>query len=417
MGKIISLSAVILGCILLARAEPAATNNNGYEYNSNLLNGAYMASKEGHRENVDYYTGGSNGQSLTTSRNQGNLEESLRSSSYNAFSPSSHNAGYSEYSSNARDSLASSPYLVSNPAQSTFETYTSSSGNGDSTFETYTQGTDQAGSDYAQFASKPKTSAYMRFGDNLSGASSTAAYSELGAEAPSFKEYSGDAFRGHTSQREYMDGDQVFSREPSNSFRGSTDYPYGKQKDSMFGIGGGSKFMNDMHPFHSETRYVRGNHGAMGSHVYLSSSPSSPFTRGSAGPYSSGKYSKYNKYMGEYTPSGSLNYLSKEPDVDYLLGNYGKGGGKLVPFKETRPSYGSQAYLPGPSYLSKIIGNYKSKPSFMSYSSGSPAGYSPMSNLHSSLGGSSYADSPLLRRYRSSNYVVPAHTSPYVGYY
>ncbi|XP_034187896.1 uncharacterized protein LOC117607838 [Osmia lignaria lignaria] len=425
MGRIISLSAVILCCVLLARAEPPVTSysitgdNNGYEYNSNIINGAYIAGKEGHRETADFYSGGNNGHSLTTSRNQGNLEESLRSNSY-AFSPTSHNTGYSEYSGSTRDNLASSPYLVSNPAQSNYETYTSSSVNGDSNFESYTQGTDQASSDFNQFSSKPKTSAFMRFADSLPGASSTVGYSELGSEGSSFKEYSGDSFRGHTSQRGYMDGDQVFHREPSSSFNSpSHDYSYSQQKDGMFGMGGGSKYVNDIYPFHSDTRYVRGNHGAMGSPVYVSSSAHSPFSgmRGSSGPYGSGKYSKYNKYMGEYTPGGGLNYLSKDQDVDYLFSHYGKGSGKLVPFKETRPSsYGSQAYVAGPSYINKIIGIHKSKPSYMSYSNGSPVGYSSMSNLHGSFSGNSYSDNPLLRRYRSSNY-VPGHPSIYSGYY
>ncbi|XP_024222239.1 putative uncharacterized protein DDB_G0282133 isoform X1 [Bombus impatiens] len=436
MANFISLSAVVLGCILLTHAEPPASvnsysingENNGFEYNSNIINGAYIPGKEGHRENMDFYGGGNTGHSLTNSRSQGNLDESLRSSSYNGFSPSSHNTGFSTTYTTAatHDNLASSSYFPNNAAQSSFDSYNNNN-NADSAFEAYTQGSDQAGSDFNQFsANKHKNPSYMRFSDNISGATSTGSYPET-SEASSFRgDYSGDSFRSHTSQNTgFIDNaDPAFNREVSNFFNSpSTDYSYGKHKENTFG--GSNKFMTDIYSMNPDTRYVRGNHGNVGrdyaSSMFLANSgQSSPFgnVRGNAGAYGSGKFGKYNKHSGDYTSSAGLNYLSKEQDVDYLLSSYGKGSGKLAVIKEGRPSsYVSQSYLGGPSYLNKIIGSYKSKPSFMnSYHSSSPIGYSSMSGLHGSSSGNSYADSPPLRRYRSNSY-IPGHVSPYPGYY
>ncbi|XP_017789915.1 PREDICTED: uncharacterized protein LOC108572228 [Habropoda laboriosa] len=403
-------------------------DNNGFEYNSNVISGGtYMPGKEGHRENTDFYAVGSSGHAVSNGRSQGNLEESLRSSSYSGFSPSSHNTGFSSYSTASRDNLATSPYY--NAAQSSYDSYTSSSNNGDSSFEAYTQGSDQAGSDFSQFStSKAKSPTYTRYSDNLPGASSTGSYPELTTDTSSFRgDYSGDSFRSQTTHTAgFVDGgDQSYNREPSNLFNSpSNDYSYGKYKDGAFGVAGSTKFMNDVYSLHPETRYVRGSHGNMGhnygSSMLLSNSASSPFSsvRASPSPYGSGKFSKYNKYMGEYGPTASLNYLSKEQDVDYLLSQYGKGSGKLASIKDSRPSnYGGQPYVGGPSYLSKLVGGYKSKPSYISsYPSSSPVGYSSMSNLHSSFSGNSYTDGPLLRRYRSSSY-VPGHGSTYSGYF
>lgn len=393
-----------------------------------------MAGKDGHRENTDFYSGGSSGHPLTTSRSQGNLEESLRGSSYSGFSPSSHNAGFTTYSAGNRENLATSPYFMNNAAQSGFDSYASTSANGDSTFETYTQGTDQPSADFTQFStSKNKSPSYMRFSDGLSGGSSTGSYPELGttlnADSSSFRgDYSADPYRSHTQPAaSFVDSaDQSFNREPANLFNNpSSDYTFSKPKDGVLGMAGSTKFTNDAYSIHPETRYVRGSHGNSMSRDYASSmflgnSGSSPYssTRGSPSIYGSGKLSKHNKYMADYTSSGGLNYLSKEQDVDYLFGNYGKGGGKPATIKEARPSsYASQPYLAGPSYLNKIVGSYKSKPTFMStYPGSSPVAYASMSGLPGSFSGNSYADGPLLRRYRSSSY-VPGHGSVYSGYY
>lgn len=392
-------------------------DNNGYDYNSNTI-------KDGHRENTDFYAGGNNGHS-TNSRSQGNLEESLRSNIYNGFSPSSHNSGFQGFSSSARENLGTSSYFTNDPAPSSFENYANSNNNGDSTFEGYAQSNDQSGSDFAQFSNnKHKNSPYMRFSDNLPGASNTGSFSDVSPESSAFRDYSGDAFKSHAPGG-YMDSDQTYSREPSNLFNGpSNDYSYGKHKESIFGMGSNNKYTSDAYPLHSETRYVRGNHGNIGreyaSPAYLSNSASSSFSgiRGSSSLYNSGKFSKYNKYAGDYASTAGLNYLSKDQDTDYSFSNYGKGSGKLTTFKDGRPSsYSSQAYLGGPSYLNKIATSYKSKPSFMNYLSSSPVSYPSMSSLHSSFNGNSYTDSPMLRRYRSSSGYVPGHGSTYSGYY
>lgn len=412
--------------ILLCGGYSINGESNGFEYSSNIINGAYVPSKESHRENMDFYGGANSGHSLTNSRGQSNHEESLRSSSYTGFSPSSHNTGFpSSYTTTAtRENLASVPYT----AQSSFDNYNSNSNNGDSTFEAYTQGSDQVASDFDQLfgTNRHKNFSYMKFSDNVPGATSTGNYPELGTEASTFRgDYSADPFRSHTSQSAgFMDSvDPTFN---SNLF-GSTngDYSYGKHKENAFGIGGSSsKFVNEIYSMHPETRYVRGSHGSMSrdypSSMFLSNSGSSPFSnvRGAAAAaYGSGKY-KYNKYQGDYTSTAGLNYLSKEQDIDYLLNNYGKSGGKLATIKEARPSSITSQVYPGPSYLSKVVG-YKSKPSIMNlYHSSSPIGYSSMSGLHSSFSGNSYADGPLLRRYRSSsNSYVPGHASTYSGYY
>ncbi|KAK1130686.1 hypothetical protein K0M31_018800 [Melipona bicolor] len=416
--------------ILLCEGYSINGESNGFEYNSNIINSAYVPSKESHRENMDFYGGANSGHSLASSRSQTNHEESLRSSSYTGFSPSSHNAGFpSSYTTTAtRENLASFP---SSAAQSSFDNYNSNS-NGDSTFEAYTQGSDQVASDFDQLSgtNKHKNLSYMRFSDNVPGATNTGNYPELGTEASTYRgDYSGDPFRGQTSQSAgFMDSvDPTFNREVSNLF-GSTngDYSYGKHKENAFGIGGSSssKFVNEIYSTHPETRYVRGSHGSMSrdypSSMFLSNSGSSPFSnvRGAAAAaYGSGKY-KYNKYLGDYTSTAGLNYLSKEQDIDYLLNNYGKSGGKLATIKEVRPSSITSQVYPGPSYLSKVVGGYKSKPSIMNlYHSSSPIGYSSMSGLHSSFSGNSYADGPLLRRYRSSSSYVPGHASTYSGYY
>ncbi|XP_006623748.1 putative uncharacterized protein DDB_G0282133 isoform X2 [Apis dorsata] len=399
MANIISLSVVILSCIVLVHAEPATAINsypiiesNGFEYNSNIINnGAYMADKEGHRENMNFYGGGNSGHLLTNSRSQGNLEESLTSNSYNGFSPSSHNTDFSTYSNTGnRENLASNSYFANNAAQSSFGSYTSSNSNGDSTFKTYTHGNDQAGSDFNHFSiNKHKNLSYMKFSDNLTGATSAGNYPELGTENSSFREeYSGDSFRNHASNDAgFTDGaDQIYNREVSNLFNSpNNDYSYGKHKDNTLNIGGSNKFMNDVYSFHPETRYVRGNHGNMGrdysSSMILSNPGNNPFgnIRGNSG----GKLNKYNKYL---------------------------GNGKLSTIKEGRPNN----YFGGSLYLGKIAGGHKSKSSFMnSYPSTSSIAYSSIPNLHSS---NSYADSPVLRRYRSNSY-VPGHASSYSGYY
>ncbi|XP_076624657.1 uncharacterized protein LOC143343557 [Colletes latitarsis] len=423
MANIISLSSIIFGCILLVHAEPATTkysirgDSNGFDYNTNAI-------KDGHRETTDFYAGGNSGHSAN-SRSQGSLEESLRTSTYSGFSPSSHESGFQGFSSSGRENLGTSSYFSSDPAQSSFDGFTTSNGNGDTTFDSYAaQSNDQTGSDFGQFSSnKHKTSAYMRFSDNLPGASTVGSFTGVAPESSAFREYSGDAFRSHAS--DYTDSEQAFGREPSNLFNSpANDYSYGKHKEGVFGMGGGNKYATDSYPLHTDMRYVRGNHGTMGrdyaSTSYLSTSASSPFggLRGTSGPYSSGKVNKYNKYVSDYAPSAGLNYLSKDLDADYLFSNYGKGSGKSPALKDSRPSsYGGQAYLGGPSYLNKIAASYKSKPSYMNYPSSSPIGYPSMSSLHSSFNGNSYADSPILRRYRSSSGYIPGHGSIYSGYY
>lgn len=378
-----------------------------------------MADKEGHRENIDFYGGGNSGHLLTNSRSQGNLEESLTSNSYNGFSPSSHNTDFSTYSNTGnRENLASNSYFANNAAQSSFGSYTSTNSNGDSTFKTYTHGNDQTGSDFNQFSiNKHKNLSYMKFSDNLTGATSAGNYPELGTENSSFREdYSGDSFRNHASNDAgFTDSaDQIYNREVPNLFNSpNNDYSYGKHKGTTHNIGGNNKFMNDVYSFHPETRYVRGSHGNMGrdysSSMILSNPGNNPFgnIRGNNGVY--GKLNKYNKYLGDYISNG-LNYFSKEQDIDYLFGNYGKGNGKLATIKEGRPN----SYFGGSLYLNKIVGGHKSKSNFMnSYPSTSSIAYPSMPSLHSS---NSYTDNPVLRRYRSNSY-VPGHASSYSGYY
>lgn len=378
-----------------------------------------MADKESHRENMNFYGGGNSGHLLTNSRNHGNLEESLTSNSYNGFSPSSHNTDFSTYSNTGnRENLASNSYFANNAAQSSFGSYTSSNSNGDSTLKTYTHGNDQAGSDFNQFSiNKHKNLSYMKFSDNLTGATSAGNYPELVTENSSFREeYSGDSFRNYASNDAgFTDGiDQVYNREVPNLFNNhNNDYSYGKYKDTTFNIGGSNKFMNDVYSFHPETRYVRGSHGNIGhdysSSMILSNPGNNLFgnIRGNSGVY--GKLNKYNKYLGDYISNG-LNYLSKEQDIDYLFGNHGKGNGKLATIKEGRPNN----YFGGSLYVNKIVGSHKSKPNFMnSYPSSSSIAYSSTPNLHS---GNNYADRPVLRRYRSNSY-VPGHASSYSGYY
>nr|XP_031831959.1 probable serine/threonine-protein kinase clkA isoform X1 [Nomia melanderi] len=415
-------NVIILGSILLARAEPPVTSysitgDNAFDYNSNVI-------KDGHRENTDFYSGGNSGHSLSNVRSQSSLEDSLRSNSYSGFSQNSHNSGFQGFSSNARDNLGASSYFVNDPVQSSFEGYTNNNNNADSTFAGYTQGVDQMGSDFNQFSSnKHKSPSYMRFSDNLPGASNTGSFPELTSESSSFRDYSADTLRGHTAGG-YMDGDQAFNREPSSLFNGptTTDYSYGKHKEGLFGSGNSNKYANDVYSPHPETRYVRGNHGNggrdYGSPTYLSSSGNSFIAnlRGGSDLYNSGKYTKYNKYSGDYTPNTGSNYLSKDQETDYSLGNYGKG--KVTAFKDSRPSsYSTQTYPGGPSYLSKIAGGYKIKPNYMSYPSSSSVGYSPMPNVHGNFNSNSYTDSPMLRRYRSSSGYIPGYGNIYAGYY
>ncbi|KZC13386.1 hypothetical protein WN55_05985, partial [Dufourea novaeangliae] len=390
---------------------------NAYEYNSNVV-------KDAHRENADFYNSGNNGHPLSSGRSQGSLEESLRSNSYNGFSPNSHSSSYQGFSSNARETLGASPYFINDPAQSSFEGYANTNTNGDSTFGGYTQSADQTVSEFSQFANnKQKSPSYTRFSDNLPATSNAASFPELASESSSLREYAADAFRSHGASGGYMDGDQTFSREPSSLFNSPTnDYSYGKHKENMFATSNSNKYTNDAYTMHPETRYVGGNHANAGrdygSSMYLPNSGSSMFNnlRGNSDFYSSGKYSKYNKYLGEYAPHVGLNYLSKDQEPDHLFGNYGKV--KAAALKDGRPSsYGSQAYLGGPSHLSKIAGSYKVRPSFMNYASNSPIGYSSMSSVHSSLNGNNYMDNPMLRRYRSSSGYIPGHGNIYSGYY
>nr|XP_033329329.1 stress protein DDR48-like [Megalopta genalis] len=447
MAKIISLKAVIFGSILLVRAEPPVTSysitgDNAFEYNSNII-------KDGHRENTDFYSAGTSGQSLSNGRSQPSLEDSLRGSSYSGFSQNAHNPGYQGFSSNARDSLGASSYFMNDPIQSSFESYTNANNNnnnnGDSTFSGYAQSMDQAGSEFNQAMSfssgKHKSPEYMRFSDNLPGATSTGSFPGLTSESSSFRDYSADAFRGHTTATGgYMDGDQTFTREPSSLLNSpSTDYSYGKHKESVFGAGSG-KYANDVYSLHPENRYVRGSHGN-GARDYVSpmylpmSAGSSTLLNnlrgtsdlsqyGTASTANTGKYSKYNKYLGDYALNAGYNYLSKEPEPDYSFGNYGNygnyGKGKTTAFKDSRPSsYNAQAYLGdrAPSYPTKTAVSYKGKPGYISYSGSSSAAYATMPSLHGTYNSNSYTDSPILRRYRSSSGHVPGHGTIYSGYY
>ncbi|XP_076231255.1 uncharacterized protein LOC143177276 [Calliopsis andreniformis] len=397
MTKIIPLSAVVLGCILLTHAEPPVNrysmtgDNNGYEFNNNVISGSYLSGKDSHSQN-----------------------------SFNGFSPSSHHSTFQAYSGGVRDNFGTSPYFMNDPAQSSFESYMNSN-NGDTSFEGYTQSTDQAGSDFSQFSSnKHKNSMFTKYSDSLPGASSVGSFSDIVPESSSFREFSGDAFKGHLSGG-YIEGDQAYNREPSVFSGSANDYSFGKHKESIFGSGSSNKYVNDMFSPHSDTRYMRGSHGSMGrdygSPIYLTNSASSHLSnlRGSSGLYSPGKYSKSNKYSADYTPSTGLNYLSKDQDTDYLIGAYGKGG-KIAGLKDSRPSsYSSQAYVGGPSYTNKIPASYKSKLNIMNYSNSPPIGYPSMSSLHSSA--NSYADGPMLRRYRSSSGYVPGHSSIYSSFF
>ncbi|XP_026675325.1 filaggrin-2-like [Ceratina calcarata] len=437
MAKIISLSAVILGCILLSRAEPTVNagytiggEDNGFTYSSNIINSAYLpgAGKESQRETSDFYSGGT-GHSLTGVRSQGNLEESLRSSTYNGFSPSSHNTGFTGYSTAGRENLGTSSYFMNNAAQSGYDNYASSSSNVDSTLDTYTQGSDQPESDFSQFSiTKHKTPSYMRFSDSLPGTSSIGSYPELNMEGSSLRgEYSPDSFRSHSSHSSgFMDADQTFNRDATSLFSTpSSDYSFGKHKEPAFAMTGTNKYTSEVYSPHPDSRYVRGNHGNVRDYAstmaLLANSGSTPF-RGSSGIYGTGKFSKYNKYASDYAPGTGLNYLSKDQDVDNYFFGKNTGSGKLTAIKDGRPgSYSSQSPYPvpgGPSYLGKLIGGYKSKPSFVSsYPGSSPVSYSSMpSSLHGSLSGSNYGENPLMRRYRSSSYGY-GHPSMYPGYY
>ncbi|XP_078039575.1 uncharacterized protein LOC144471420 [Augochlora pura] len=443
MAKIISLKTVIFGSILLVRAEPPVTSysitgDNAFEYNSNII-------KDGHRENTELYSAGTSGHSLSNGRSQTSLEESLRGNSYSGFSQNAHNPGFQGFSSNVRDNLGASSYFMNDPIQSSFESYANANNNnnnGDSTFGGYAQSMDQTGSEFGQAMSfsnsKHKSPEYMRFSDNLPGATNTGNFPGLTSESSPFRDYSTDAFRSHTTATGgYMDGDQTFTRElPSLLNSPSTDYSYGKHKESVFGAGNG-KYANDVYSLHPETRYVRGSHGNGArdyvSSMYLPMSASSSTLLGNLrgtsdvsqyGTVSTGKYSKYNKYLGDYALNAGFNYLSKEPEPDYSFGNYGNygnyGKGKATTFKDSRPgSYSAQSYLGdrAPSYSTKSAANYKGKPSYISYPGSSSAAYATMPSLHGAYNGNSYADSHMLRRYRSSSGHVPGHGTIYSGYY
>lgn len=318
---------------------------------------------------------------------------------------------------------------MNNGAQSGFDNYASSSSNVDSTLETYTQGSDQPESDFSQFSiTKQKSPSYMRFSDSLPGASSIGAYPELNIEGSSSLrgEYPSDGFRSHSSQSSgFMEGsDQTFNRDAASLYSTpGSDYSFGKHKEPAFAMTGGNKYTSETYSPHPDSRYVRGgSHGNVRDYAsamsFLANSGSSPF-RGTASVYGSGKFGKYNKYVNDYAPGAGSNYLSKEQDVDNYFFGKNTGAGKLTAIKDGKPgSYSSQSPYPGhgaPSYLSKLIGGYKSKPSFLSsYPGSSPVGYPSMANLHGGLSGSSYSDSPLMRRYRSSSY---GHPSMYPGYF
>lgn len=381
-------------------------DNNGYsnvDYNN--ANNGYLGSKDSYLSGGSFYNDRDIGHKLSNhidshSFNDGN-QASIGSdvgNSYSKYSVNDHEGDYSGYSKTYENPDGDS-YSLSNHATSVpFRAYSSSNKNVDQNFNTYSGGSAQKDSDFGQYAAGsssnsqriPPYPGYTR-----------PVMLENYAEDTSDGDVRAQGYHGSSGVQSYSESDHVYPPYPPAGPTG--EYLFGKQKDGPYSnLKGGNKY-NDIHSIPSETRYTRGNTGHAGhnhgvSSPYLSGSGPSGYlskTYGSAVHHSAGKPYKYGyKYSSRYAPNSDVTYLMRERDSHYAP--YGKGGGKIVIIKDSRPSYAS-VYSDEPSYI--VGGGYRSKSGgFMS-----AAGYSASPNFDGYSGGSSYADGPTIpRRYRTS---------------
>ncbi|XP_032666241.1 uncharacterized protein LOC116841891 [Odontomachus brunneus] len=405
------LNAVIICCIVVVNAEPPLNSysltgdNNGYDYsnvdyNNAVANNGYLGSKDSYLSGGSFYNDRDTGHKLSnhisshSSINDVN-QASIGSDTGNSYKypMNDHEGGYSKtYENPEGDSYSLSNHATSIP----FRAYSSPNSNLDSNFKTYSGGSVQRDTDFGQYAAGSSSNSqrvlpYPGYNRPV--------MLENYAESTSDGDIRAQGYHGSSGAQSYSESDHVYPPYPPASPAG--EYPFGKQKDGPYSnLKGGNKY-NDIHSIPSETRYTRGNAGHAGhnhgvSSPYLSGSGPSGYlskTYGSAVYYSAGKPYKYGyKYSSRYAPNSGVTYLTR----DSHYAPYGKGGGKVIIIKDSRPSYAS-LYSDEPSYIAG--GGYRSKSGgFMN-----AAGYSASPNFDGYSGGSSYVDGPTVpRRYRAS---------------
>ncbi|EFN77069.1 prisilkin-39 [Harpegnathos saltator] len=405
------LNAVVLCCIVVVSAESPLNgyslsgDNNGYDYStvdySNAAaNNGYFGSKDSYLNAASFYHDRDTGHKLSNhigghspinGDSQANTGSDL-GSSYSKYSASDHGADYSGYSK-TYDSTDGDSYSLSNHAAPTaFRGHSGSHNNAEPSFNAYSGGSVHKEPDFGQYAA-------------ASGSSSQRLPSYPGyrpivldnyPDGTAESDVRAQGYHGSSGAPSYSESDHVYP--PYSPAGPASEYPFGKQKDSLYGsLKGGNKY-NDIHSVPGETRYTRGNAGHSShnhgvSSPYLSGSgPSGHLskTHGSGVYYSAGKPYKYGyKYSSRYAPNSGVSYLSRERDSHYAP--YGKGSGKVIVIKDSRPSYAS-VYADEPLYM----GGYRSKSgTFIN-----AAGYSANFDGYGA-GGGSYDDGPVVpRRYR-----------------
>ncbi|XP_014485398.1 PREDICTED: prisilkin-39-like [Dinoponera quadriceps] len=413
------LSAVIICCIVIVNAESSLNSysltgdNNGYDYGSTdynnadysstvVANNGYLGSKDSYLNGGNFYNDRDTGyklsnhvgsHSLINGGNQGNIGSDM-ASSYSKYPTNDHGSDYSGYSKTYENPDGDSYSLSNHAASNPFKGYSGFTSNVEHGFNAYSGGSVQKDSDFGQYTA----------GSN-SNSQRIPAYSahnkptmlENYSEDTADSDVRAQGYHGFSGISSYSESDHIYPPYPP-----AGEYPFGKQKDGLYSnLKGGNKY-NDIHSMSTATRYTRGNaghsshnHGA--SSLYLSSSgPSGHLskTHGSGVYYSTGKPYKYGyKYSSRYAPNSGITYLTRERDSHYTP--YGKGSGKVIIIKDSRPSYANM-YSDSP-YIG-APGGYRSK------SSGFMSAYSSSPNFDRYGGTSSnYDDGSIIpRRFRAS---------------
>lgn len=377
-------------------------DNNEYDYSNTVSNNGYIGSKDSYLNSEHFYNDKDvdhklsnhiGSYSLINGGNQGSTGSDM-GTSYSKYTVNDHGGDYSGYSKTYENSNSDSYSLSNHAASIAFRGYPDFSNNAEANFNTYSGGSAHKDSDFGQYAAGSNSNSqkilpYAGYAKPimLENYSENIANSEVRAQG----------YHGSTNAPSYSESDHVYSPYPPVGPVG--EYPFGKQKDSLYGNLKDSSKYNDIRSMPTETRYTRENMGYSGqnrgtSSPYVSGSGYLSKMHGSGVYYSAGKPYKYGyKYMSRYAPNSGVTYLTR--DSHYIP--YGKSSGKVIIIKDNRPNYAS--VYSDERYIG-AGGGYRNKNSgFISAS-----GYSASPNFDGySNTGSNYNEGPVIpRRYRAS---------------
>ncbi|EZA57814.1 hypothetical protein X777_00916 [Ooceraea biroi] len=361
-------------------------DSNVYDYSNSVTNTGYLGSKDGYQNIESFYGAGDaannhklsnhiSSHSLINAANQGNIGGDAENN-YNGYSANNHGSEYAGYSNTYENSDRDTYVLSTRATPTSFRGYSGHSNNEEPAFNAYSSGSVRQDSNFAQYSGDNKRiPAYSRYSKPV-----LENYPEDSADSDA------QGYHDSSDSPGYSDGDQ--STYPRYSPGGPIgEYSFGKQKGGPYGFKDRNKY-GDAHSAASEMRYTRGNAGRVSHNRDVSSHLSDSRPSGqffNAQGVSSGKPNKYSyKYLSRYTPNSGVSYLLRERDAYYAP--YGKGNGKILIIKESRPSHAHSESSYGDN------GGYRGK----------NGGYATLSNFDR-YGGSSnnYDDGPTMpRRYR-----------------